>query len=120
MGMSFEKKERFRREVLAKAASGVVQSERTVDQRAVVNTAIVATPSRSGRVRREELNRNEPHRNMTRDEVANEFRVSVRTVTRWEQSDRTFPRGTPFGGKVLYQRCEVDRWAQSKFASRAS
>ena len=53
------------------------------------------------------------HLNLTPREAADYLRVSQRTLIRW-RNQRTGPAWTRCGGKIVYQRADLDAWLDSK------
>ena len=54
---------------------------------------------------------------MTRDELAALWRISPRTLLRWE-ADGIGPRPLRIGGRVLYRREDVEAVEQAQVAGR--
>ena len=52
---------------------------------------------------------------LTREELAQLWRVSIRTIERWSALGLC-PRPIRIGGRVLYRREDVLAWEQTRFA----
>ena len=56
---------------------------------------------------------------LNRNELADELGVSIRTLARWAWL-RTGPRITRLGGRVLYNRDDVQAWLRSQTETRGA